>query len=50
MGSQDQKLITDGRAWKADGKAQALVGPGLAMPMGSILVIYTSTVLKYTSH
>ena len=23
----------NGRAWKVDGRAQALVGPGLAMPL-----------------
>ena len=23
----------DGRAWEVDGRAQALVGPGLAMPL-----------------
>ena len=27
------KLIGDGRAWKVDGRAQALVGPGLATPL-----------------
>ena len=26
-------LAADGRAWKADGRAQALVGPGLATPL-----------------
>ena len=30
------KLIGDGRAWKVDGRAQALVGPGLAMPLSAI--------------
>ena len=33
MESQDLKLIADGRAWKVDGRAQALVGLGLAMPL-----------------
>ena len=37
MESQDSKLIADGRAWKVDGRAQALVGAGLATPL-SILV------------
>jgi len=27
------KLIGDGRAWKVDGRAQALIGPGLATPL-----------------
>ena len=27
------KLIGDGRAWKVDGGAQALVGPGLPTPL-----------------
>ena len=27
------KLIADGRAWRVDGRAQALVGPGLATPL-----------------
>ena len=26
-------MIADGRAQKVDGRAQALVGPGLAMPL-----------------
>ena len=25
--------LADGRAWKVDGRAQALVGPGLATPL-----------------
>ena len=29
--------LADGRTWKVDGRAQALVGPGLATP----LIIYT---------
>ena len=33
MESQDSKLIADGRAWKVDGRAQVLVGPGLAAPL-----------------
>ena len=32
MESHDSKLIGDGRAWKVDGRVQALVGLGLAMP------------------
>ena len=31
--SQNSKLIADGRAWRVDGRAQALVGPGLATPL-----------------
>ena len=31
--SRDSKLIADGRAWRVDGRAQALVGPGLATPL-----------------
>ena len=27
MESRDSKLIADGRAWRVDGRAQALVGP-----------------------
>ena len=26
-------MSADGRAWKVDGRAQALVGPGLATPL-----------------
>ena len=33
MESRDSKLIADGRAWRVDGRAQALVGPGLATPL-----------------
>ena len=33
MESRNSKLIADGRAWKVDGRAQALVGPGLATPL-----------------
>ena len=33
MESRDLKLIADGRAWRVDGRAQALVGPGLATPL-----------------
>ena len=35
-GTRDSKLIADGRAWRVDGRAQVLVGPGLAtsLPMG----------------
>ena len=35
MESQDSKLIADGRAWSVDGRAQALVGPGLATPLSA---------------
>ena len=33
MESRDSKLIADGRAWRVGGRAQALVGPGLATPL-----------------
>ena len=39
MESRDSKLIADGRAWSVDGRAQALVGPGLATPLYIIIYI-----------
>ena len=33
MESRESCLAADGRAWKVDGRAQALVGPGLATPL-----------------
>ena len=33
MESRELCLAADGRAWKVDGRAQALVGPGLATPL-----------------
>ena len=30
------ELLMVARAWKVDGRAQALVGPGLAMPLYTI--------------
>ena len=33
MESRESCLAADGRAWKVDGRAHALVGPGLAMPL-----------------
>ena len=39
MESQDSKRIADGRAWKVDGRAQALVGPGLATPLLMIMLL-----------
>ena len=33
MESHESCLAADGRAWKVDGRAQALVGPGLATPL-----------------
>ena len=39
MESRDSKLIADGRAWRVDGRAQALVGPGLATPLGKGMYI-----------
>ena len=29
----ESRKSADGRAWKVDGRAQALVGPGLATPL-----------------
>ena len=34
MESRESCLAADGKAWKVDGRAQALVGPGLATPLG----------------
>ena len=33
MESRESCLAADGRAWKVDGRAQALVGLGLATPL-----------------
>ena len=33
MESRESCWAADGRAWKVDGRAQALVGPGLATPL-----------------
>ena len=33
MESRESCLAAYGRAWKVDGRAQALVGPGLATPL-----------------
>ena len=33
MESRESCGAADGRAWKVDGRAQALVGPGLATPL-----------------
>ena len=41
MESRESCLAADGRAWKVDGRAQALVGPGLATPL-HILAIFCS--------
>ena len=35
MESRESCLAADGRAWKVDGRAQALVGPGLATPLSN---------------
>ena len=35
MESRESCLAANGRAWKVDGRAQALVGPGLATPLVS---------------
>ena len=37
MESRESCLAADGRAWKVDGRAQALVGPGLATPLAIII-------------
>ena len=36
--SGDSCFASDGRAWKADGRTQALVGPGLATPLAALMV------------
>ena len=33
------KLIADGRARRVDGRSQALVGPGLATPLSSAVIV-----------
>ena len=38
MESRESCLAADGRAWNVDGRAQALVGPGLATPLVIIIV------------
>ena len=38
--SRDSKLIADGRAWSVDGRAQALVGPGLATPVLMMRIVW----------
>ena len=48
MESQDLKLIADGRAWKVDGKAQALVGPGLGTPLGGRIRTLLANPVTYT--
>ena len=48
MESRDSKLIADGRAWRVDGRAQALVGPGLATPLDEplqILYFFASAII-----
>ena len=39
MESRESCLAADGRAWKVDGRAQALVGPGLATPLHPWMVV-----------
>ena len=36
MESRESCLAGDGRAWKVDDRAQALVGPGLATPLSMV--------------
>ena len=55
MESRESCSATDGRAWKVDGRAQALVGPGLATPLVLriflfILVNLFITVLRTNSN
>ena len=38
-------MIADGRAWRVDGRAQALVGPGLATPLGKSPILNSYKVL-----
>ena len=45
MESRDSKLIADGRAWRVDGRAQALVGPGLATPL-----VKTADAIMFSDH
>ena len=40
MESRELCLAADGRAWKVDGRAQALVGPGLAMPLLCLIYMH----------
>ena len=42
------KLIGDGRAWKVDGGAQALVGPGLPTPL--VLWLLTNSPITWAAH
>ena len=41
MESRESCSAADGRAWKVDGRAQALVGPGLATPLRGITGLAT---------
>ena len=42
MESRESCLAADGRAWKVDGWAQSLVGPGLATPLYIYIAIATA--------
>ena len=42
--SRESCLPDDGRAWEVDGRAQALVGPGLATPLHQCLLYLSSIV------
>ena len=48
MESHESCLAADGRAWKVDGRAQALVGPGLATPL--YLTTYPTTQLGLSNN
>ena len=50
MESRESCLAADGRAWKVDGRAQALVDPGLATPLGSAVQLYTCTQASLKPH
>ena len=45
MESRDSKLIADGRAWRVDGRAQALVGPGLATPLPESIMFQNLSIM-----
>ena len=48
MESCDLKLIGDGRAWKVDGRAKALVGPCLATSLLFSIHTYIHTLPYHT--
>ena len=50
MESRESCLAADGRAWKVDGRAQALVGPGLATPLAENVKVQGSIRLDQNKH